>query len=50
VISNDELAAIAAALSVLETPAESSTPKLDSRWKLAAREPDFEVEDYRRVR
>jgi hypothetical protein len=47
VISEDELAAITAALTMLNQSDEPSTVQPASRWKLAAREPDFEIEDYR---
>jgi len=55
VIPADELAAIAAALSMLQmqdvTPRCSPEEKLEgSRWKRAAREPELEIEDYRSVR
>ena len=54
-MSDDELAAIAAALAAI--PAEAchpqvrAIPRLDgpSRWKVAARNPDLEIEDYRSV-
>jgi hypothetical protein len=55
VISEDELAAIAAALTMLSSssrhPEVRALASLEgregSRWKRAAREPDFEIEDYR---
>jgi hypothetical protein len=47
VISDDELAAIAVALAALNRPPDDATTPATSRWKLAAREPDFEIEDYR---
>jgi hypothetical protein len=47
VISEDELAAITAALTMPHPSDEPRTPERSSRWKLAAREPDFEIEDYR---
>jgi len=55
VIPADELAAIAAALSMLQardvTPRCFPEERLDgSRWKRAAREPELEIEDYRSVR
>jgi len=50
VIQDDEIAAIGAALALLNVPGELETPERASRWKLAAREPDLEIEDYRRVR
>lgn len=45
-ISEDELAAIVVALQTLSAPQEpiAGTP---SRWKLAARQPDLELEDVR---
>lgn len=46
-ISEDELAAIAAALTTLRPSEALAAPEQASRWKLAAREPDFEIEDYR---
>jgi hypothetical protein len=50
VISDDELAAIAAALSVLAPAAETGEMNARvSRWKIAARNPDLDIEDYRRV-
>jgi hypothetical protein len=57
VISDDELAAIAVALTAVTAevchPEERAAASLEgregSRWKLAAREPDFEIEDYRSV-
>jgi hypothetical protein len=49
VISDDELAAIAVALATLTKPPDDVAPPKTSRWKLAAREPDFEIEDYRSV-
>jgi hypothetical protein len=53
VISQDELAAIAAAIAVLE--AEKSAPEAqparsESRWKLAGRRPELELEDIRALR
>ncbi len=49
-ISEDELAAISAALALL-TPAEvpANSSERASRWKVASRNPDLEIEDYRRV-
>ena len=48
-ITSDELAAIAAALAALG--AEGCQPEmLLSRWKLAARNPDLEIEDVRALR
>ncbi|HUA10007.1 MAG TPA: hypothetical protein VMA98_12145 [Candidatus Acidoferrales bacterium] len=57
-ISQEELAAIAAALTVVRSqdvsPGRSLHASLEgreeSRWKLAARNPDLEIEDYRSVR
>jgi hypothetical protein len=48
VITSEELAAIAAALALLNQSEESkAAPTRVSRWKLAAREPDLEIEDLR---
>jgi hypothetical protein len=47
VITSEELAAIAAALALLSRPEESAASVPASRWKLAAREPDLEIEDLR---
>jgi hypothetical protein len=55
VISDDELAAITAALTALtsfEAPLQGAPQddrKAVSRWKFAARNPDLELEDYRSV-
>jgi hypothetical protein len=50
VISDDELAAIVAALTLLAAAEETaSMTELRSRWKFAARNPDLELEDYRSV-
>jgi len=50
VITDDELAAIAAALTLLEPTVETETmTPPPTRWKYAARNPDLEIEDYRRV-
>jgi hypothetical protein len=49
VITEDELAAIAAALATINEPAEAAPAPAASRWKVAAREPEFEIEDYRGV-
>jgi hypothetical protein len=50
VITDDELAAIAAALSAL-TPVAETEEMTDrpARWKFAARNPDLDIEDYRSV-
>jgi hypothetical protein len=49
-MSDDELAAVAAALSVLTASAETEEMTArPSRWKFAARNPDLEIEDYRSV-
>jgi hypothetical protein len=54
VISDDELAAIAAALAIVTLRCERESASLEgsdpvSRWKFAARNPDLELEDYRSV-
>jgi hypothetical protein len=50
VISDDEFAAIAAALAVLITATEPGlVTERPSRWKFAARNPDLEIEDFRSV-
>jgi hypothetical protein len=49
VIGDDELAAIAAALALLTAEETTDMTELRSRWKLAARNPDLELEDYRSV-
>ena len=47
---DDELAAIAAALSAVTPAAETEEiTECRSRWKFAARNADMEIEDYRRV-
>ena len=46
-ITSEELAASAAALALRKQPEESEAPVPASRWKLAAREPDLEIEDLR---
>ncbi|HTZ56347.1 MAG TPA: hypothetical protein VMB20_14970 [Candidatus Acidoferrum sp.] len=49
-ISDDELAAIAAALAALTPAVETEhVTEHPSRWKLAARNPDLEIEEYRSV-
>jgi hypothetical protein len=47
VITDNELAAIAAALALLSRPEKSEASVPASRWKLAAREPDLDIEDLR---
>jgi hypothetical protein len=53
VITDDELAAIAAALMTVEVTLrcerESASLEGPSRWKYAARNPDLDIEDYRSV-
>jgi hypothetical protein len=50
VIGDDELAAIAAALTILTDVTEpDNVTERASRWKVAARNPDLEIEDYRSV-
>jgi hypothetical protein len=49
VITDEELAAIVSALAALNQAEESTVPLAPSRWKVAARNPDLEIEDYRRV-
>jgi len=53
VIASEELAAVAAALALLATePATEPTPHdaiRPSRWKIAARNPDFEIEELRAI-
>ncbi|MGC2128834.1 MAG: hypothetical protein WA629_01950 [Candidatus Aquilonibacter sp.] len=49
-ITDDELAAIASALAILTEQGEPAIPSAPpSRWKVATRNPDLEIEDYRRV-
>ena len=54
-MSDDELAAIAAALAAVTAeachPEVRATASLEgaSRWKVAGRNPDLEIEDYRSV-
>jgi hypothetical protein len=48
-ITDEELAAIASALAALNQAEESERPQAPSRWRVAARNPDLEIEDYRRV-
>jgi hypothetical protein len=50
VITDDELAAIVAALTALAAMSETeNVTERASRWKFAARNPDLEIEDYRCV-
>jgi hypothetical protein len=50
VIADDEIAAIAAAIAVI-TQEQSADPRDEvtrsSRWKMAARRPDLEIEEIR---
>jgi hypothetical protein len=49
-VTGSELAALAAALDILDgVPAGETAPETgeDSRWKLAARRPELELEDVR---
>jgi hypothetical protein len=53
VIAHEELAAVAAALALLAAePATEPTTRdaiQPSRWKVAARNPDFEIEELRAI-
>jgi len=46
-ITDDELAAVVIALQSLNPAVDSTAPQSPSRWKLAARHPDLELEDVR---